>query len=69
MYLLRPELRFEIAIWPPAVRCRFGVWHVFGRASRWGKYLPVPLKGDVFLGKATAKEGARNLGRAWDERI
>lgn len=68
MYLLRPEIQFTIEVWPPRLRWRSGVWHAYGRTSRWGKYLPIPLKGDVPLGKATTKEGARNLGKGWDER-
>jgi hypothetical protein len=68
MYTLRPEPYLEVSIWPPKIIYRRTVWHAFGRTTRWGKYLPFPLKSDVFLGRATTFEGARNLGRGWDER-
>jgi hypothetical protein len=69
MYTVRPEIRLEIEIWPPRIICRRGVWHAFGRTSRRLKYLPFPLKSDVLLGRATTFDGARNLGRGWDERV
>jgi hypothetical protein len=67
-YLLRPEIHFEITIWPPRISYRRGVWHAFGRRSRRLKYLPIPLKSDIHLGWATTRDGARNLGEGWGER-